>query len=1188
MLSSSTASSQFGTYTVQVNLHTIAHVPKEVAALTTPGLKFRVAVNAVGGDGVVTMQLSKTCPEVSSTFEPRDIQPEHFEVKLDATSGSGRASLEWTSSTPTIDLLVAVKEEMGSDGAKTLSVANPVTVDLHDIIERRKLRTMIIGCSMGQVGISISVAPSDTAGYRRRLEAFLTKYNPEGLSAVAKVLSTVSEVDAFTTVHKKYGIVNYSQRVRKFFATYGPDFMGQCDEMLQQWAKREEELMRNLILDNGPELCDVDLKLRLTAFGKRYKLSPPQYDVTQLMRTPAADVEALFDSLVEKHGAEPDPRPYLFGVTYYGEKPPESPRRRGSRRGTVTSKAGDDFGNSSQQMSSSFGPVVDEVDVKSQRNGGGGRTESIASATPSQYQQPQQQQQSYESSANLRAAASSTYTQSSNPQNAFHEPSAPTGPVHNTLPSSHAIFQHRDAAAENYGGNQAAARSSSSSHRVASNSFAGGQQQQQQQQYAATTNPIELWSAFIDDLRSASVPAAELHYLNEASFLTLVGELGYQGNTRQLLASEWRRRVEQALRAEPLMQGDSLFEAAKRDVITISGLHPLNVTVVGVTLLKNTEHESSFSLRLGEAKLRTTERLMLVGEHHKLLGYASYGVSQQPQLQDATKAAVVFQRRPFAQLLRPTSVAVLVCDVVIGKPYIGTSGADGAGAAPPQQLTAPKEAAPSFLREYDSCVFLDPLAGQSVAVYHPTQVLPKYLVQCNVDTTVSPCPAHPSKPVEYFVVDSNVFACSQCVVMGQHRGKEVLTVEDATLQARSQLQDIQRDVLHVVSEMAAAEADCDRQLQSLPHSELRMSASRQIEQIKREAEQRIAAIHQEVESSERARKDSIQDAKVQAKRVMDDAQNVAVQLDEGLRFRGPNDVISLLMNTKHSGVMESIKDRASSVRHAHHEGHHQPSSVVGVVRPVDGGGGALRSSSILGGGSILPTRGQPSGVQASFASAAVDESFSGLNRTPRTAGGPSVVPPLTAVSANRTGPPNDPSALYSKFLSLKQQQQPTSSSHLATSATPNTSGAAATYARPSDFSSATRSAVKVTADLEAKRMKDLITSGWAEFRKGDKHAAHRIWQDVYERNPHNATGARAKAYIAEAVEKNYQSASQWYEKALSYDPQDCLTLYNYGVLLESVLERKRDALGLFETAHRLGDQTAGKRAAQLRQTLPAA
>lgn len=78
---------------------------------------------------------------------------------------------------------------------------------------------------------------------------------------------------------------------------------------------------------------------------------------------------------------------------------------------------------------------------------------------------------------------------------------------------------------------------------------------------------------------------------------------------------------------------------------------------------------------------------------------------------------------------------------------------------------------------------------------------------------------------------------------------------------------------------------------------------------------------------------------------------------------------------------------------------------------------------------------------------------------------------------------------------------------------------------------------------------------------------------------------RAKAYIAEALERDYDAAAGWYEKALRMDPADCMTLYNYGVLLESVMGRKREALDMFETAHRHGDNTAGRRAQQLRVDL---
>eukprot|EP00658_Telonema_sp_P-2_P016018 TRINITY_DN16202_c0_g1_i1.p1 TRINITY_DN16202_c0_g1~~TRINITY_DN16202_c0_g1_i1.p1 ORF type:complete len:128 (+),score=50.54 TRINITY_DN16202_c0_g1_i1:178-561(+) len=89
-----------------------------------------------------------------------------------------------------------------------------------------------------------------------------------------------------------------------------------------------------------------------------------------------------------------------------------------------------------------------------------------------------------------------------------------------------------------------------------------------------------------------------------------------------------------------------------------------------------------------------------------------------------------------------------------------------------------------------------------------------------------------------------------------------------------------------------------------------------------------------------------------------------------------------------------------------------------------------------------------------------------------------------------------------------------------------------------------------TTSPQAKFNKEQMTKGWSEFKKGDREAALRTWNSVYERNTTNGTGMRAKAYIAEALERDYDAAAGWYEKALRMDPADCMTLYNYGVLLE--------------------------------------
>ncbi|KEG06218.1 hypothetical protein DQ04_15181000 [Trypanosoma grayi] len=117
------------------------------------------------------------------------------------------------------------------------------------------------------------------------------------------------------------------------------------------------------------------------------------------------------------------------------------------------------------------------------------------------------------------------------------------------------------------------------------------------------------------------------------------------------------------------------------------------------------------------------------------------------------------------------------------------------------------------------------------------------------------------------------------------------------------------------------------------------------------------------------------------------------------------------------------------------------------------------------------------------------------------------------------------------------------------------------------------------------RAKEDVTNGWALYRQGDREGARRLWNSVHERHADDAVGARARAYIAEAVDRDYESAAAWYDLSLQRDPSDAMTLYNYGVLLEALLGRRREALLLFERAHSLGDSVAGRRAQQLRAVL---
>jgi tetratricopeptide (TPR) repeat protein len=1063
-----------------VTIHSIFNVPKTAMAVKGRAT-FRVSCTCVGSEGKAQ---GSVVPEVTTSFEPSDIvvATDVTEVKLDGTSGSGRGSLEWTiaGGGNTCDIVVSIREE-SAGGVKTIATSQALTIDVKQLVEVRKLTTRVIGTTFGHVGVSFAVAPSDSAGYRRRLEAFLQKHNPQGLEHVSRVVSTMSELDTFTKTYRKYNIVNYEQRVRDFFEVYGPDHISEIDSIMKQWVNREEELMRNLVIDNGPELEDVDPRLRLGAFVRQYNVSGVEVEASIKNNPPGtAQWRAFMKDLAAKYGPEPDPRKYLFPATYFGEPPP-SLRSQNSERRPATSMTGSALPALS---ASSFGPPSAAPSSQPPLAAAPSPSASVSSAT------------AVGSAAPRAASALSTApTQAPLAQLPPPLPPAPSG---------------------------------------------------------GATNVVELWSHLCEQLRLASVPNSELFYLNEEAFGALLAELRYDATSKSVLVAEWQRRVAASVRTEQLHSGDALFDSAKRDTYAVTGMHPLNVSIVSIVAIKNPEHESSYSLRLSECKMRATERLAIVGDYAKLLSIAASGVSPMPQAHRSAPACV-FYRRPLHSVTRASAVCVLICDVAVGKPFVQP--------ATLPQLTAPKEPSPQFCAEFDSCVFVDISGGQAIAAYHPQQVLPRFIVHCNVDPTVAPCPAHPSRPVEYYVVEASSFACSQCVVLGQHRGKEVLTLEDAGMQARNALLDLQRDAQAITAEMSSVEAELDQRVQNMASSEVRQAAMRAMEQVRRDAEVKIQAIQAELEQLERAQRDSISEARVAARRVYDDAQQVVAVLESGASKKGPVEAISLAVKLKGNGQVQSLRERAMRLQTS------ATNAAADDLKQTFSFGVPAANRSVSAG-----VFGSHSGIMQN---SSLDQSYGAAQHSNVFATPSSAAP---AAPQSRTTDPNGSADLFSKFVSLKQQQQPTPRS----AQLPTASATATARATP------TTTPLRVqhqALETEAKLTKEQMTRGWAEFRRGDRQAAAKTWSDVYERNAQNAMGARARAYIAEAIERDYDEAASWYERALSYDPKDTMTLYNYGVLLESVLGKKREALQLFDAAHQLGDHTAGRRAQQLRQQL---
>lgn len=135
------------------------------------------------------------------------------------------------------------------------------------------------------------------------------------------VVKQVSELATFTKLFKKYKLVDYDERAKQFYEVYGRQHLDDLPAALKQWEGKEEMFLQSLVLENGPEPADLDLKRRLIAFSEHHN---QPLNIEQLVAQHKDSPEMLFRKLVSEYGLEPDPRTYLYPPSTYTHPEPPS------------------------------------------------------------------------------------------------------------------------------------------------------------------------------------------------------------------------------------------------------------------------------------------------------------------------------------------------------------------------------------------------------------------------------------------------------------------------------------------------------------------------------------------------------------------------------------------------------------------------------------------------------------------------------------------------------------------------------------------------------------------------------------------------------------------------------------------------------------------------------------------------
>jgi tetratricopeptide (TPR) repeat protein len=1198
-------------WSVLVTIHNLVNIP--LSACENGPRTFAVEAH------MLHRASAYSAPVAAAIFTTDDVvstTPNLFEVRLDEVAENnvvnGGGPKVWRCALPEMEAVVMVKEIVGGytkpyrprahedddgtftvDGTRVVGSSAPVAVNVKQVVEVEKLATRVVGTEMGQVGLSFAVDPDDRIGYRRRLEDFLRAHNPQGLRLVPNVVEVVSELDTFTKLYRRYKTRNYEKRLAAFFDVYGAQFKREIPSLLHQWEGREEELMRNLILDNGPELTTVEPHQRLTAYLTAHQLDRKDPDVQAILaeHADAPDTSGLFAAFVERYGPEPDPRTYLFVTPRYT---PAAARLGGSAGLSAGPSASS---KEIRQDTGSRSPSSLNVSPRRTRGTGGAVPRRSPPTPAGDHYQPQPQHHQL-----LSVPMSPT-------PKAAEEAPVETARMLSKSPNFGVDGSVDDRETNGAALHNAHRRSKEAPAITPKDQFIMSDKgvtvevaaRRGEQSRAARQRGTSLWHKMCSMMQTRQREAApwreyQLFFMHQDEFAAAVRALHVFSDGEdsvddevQALVEEWQRRVGSAMRKEVLSPNDAYYGAAVQEAATLTHLLPLHLQVISLTSLFHKEQYTGFSAYVEEtAKAARTERLALVGDAQKLMEVARYGVhafvditggvraTQQSLTEEQrgsgsgnahTNSPIIFFREPFAKCPDKITCGILICEVAVGNTY-----------ACPASVHTPRDSSSDFLASFDSCSFVDEAKGAALAVYARQQVFPRLLLQCIVDPHLQPCPAHPDKAVEYYVMDTHAFACSRCVVLGAYKGKDVIPVDEAAVLARGGLAEIDRTANALRESMLAYANQLNNEENSMLSAPRRVEAEREIDRLQKEVEERIRTIRRQVQLEDEAQLSRIQADRTEVEATLKAVGRLTSRLESAMHLSTPVGTVNALQHIQQENEVEQLLARVQS---------RVPTAPLERVLPLDG-----PASPPSGGATTTTATPAVAGLNESCLAAAVESP-----RKPRSVSRPPQRSPIPPRASPQTKGVSGSSDLYSQYLAVARGAanssalttgaaavEETPSRIQALSLNKSDAGAPTHRARPVSAASIDASDGERTEGLQS--AKEALTKGWSLLRRGDVAGAQRVWTSVCRAHGTNdVMGTKAHAYLAEAIHKDYAAAAQWYARSLQLDPQDRMTAYNYGVLLEALLDQPQEALRMYDRAASLGDSVAAARARELRSAV---
>lgn len=300
-------------------------------------------------------------PALNVPFSPSSIlfRKEKFSVDFDTLRGNdvhfNRALWRYPVPPPNIkviyEIFVGVKERrVGSSTSSWVSSGTQNAASASDpqgfrflvsadTVMDTKVATRLIGLSIGQVALTITVPTPDSPVYSQtaavaRLSNLCQKLKgklptnfslEEEIRAATRPDGALDEVQAYTSIRKQADPNYYKNRVDKLLNLYcfdNPNRAQRSQQLLAENVGKEEQMIKALVMELGPELSSILPRHRMTAFQKKFRVNDNDVafafpDGVYSLAAVENDPETIFDILRQRFGNEPRPTSYLFPPVAY-------------------------------------------------------------------------------------------------------------------------------------------------------------------------------------------------------------------------------------------------------------------------------------------------------------------------------------------------------------------------------------------------------------------------------------------------------------------------------------------------------------------------------------------------------------------------------------------------------------------------------------------------------------------------------------------------------------------------------------------------------------------------------------------------------------------------------------------------------------------------------------------------------